>query len=139
MLAAVITGLVLFLFLHSLRSTLIVLLAIPISLLIALIVVWATGLSLNGMTLIGLTTAIGVLVDDSIVRGTTTRQIVRLLFESGAKEVHVRITAPPIVHPCFYGIDMASKGELAAYSREPRLSTFTTFPATRMLKRSPKD
>src|SRR5262249_4216495 len=66
-LAAVITGLVLFLFLHSLRSTLIVLLAIPISLLIALIVVWATGLSLNNMTLIGLTTAIGVLVDDSIV------------------------------------------------------------------------
>ncbi|HTQ08648.1 MAG TPA: amidophosphoribosyltransferase [Fimbriimonadaceae bacterium] len=55
-----------------------------------------------------------ILVDDSIVRGTTTKQIVRLLFESGAKEVHVRITAPPIVYPCFYGIDMASKGELAA-------------------------
>jgi amidophosphoribosyltransferase len=55
-----------------------------------------------------------VLVDDSIVRGTTTKQIVKLLFEAGAKEVHVRITAPPIVHPCFYGIDMASKGELAA-------------------------
>jgi amidophosphoribosyltransferase len=53
-----------------------------------------------------------VLVDDSIVRGTTTRQIVKLLFESGAREVHVRITAPPIKHPCFYGIDMASKGEL---------------------------
>ncbi len=55
-----------------------------------------------------------VLVDDSIVRGTTTRQIVKLMFESGAKEVHVRITAPPIKFPCFYGIDMASKGELAA-------------------------
>jgi amidophosphoribosyltransferase len=55
-----------------------------------------------------------VLVDDSIVRGTTTKQIVKLMFESGASEVHVRITAPPIVHPCFYGIDMASKGELAA-------------------------
>jgi amidophosphoribosyltransferase len=55
-----------------------------------------------------------VLVDDSIVRGTTTKQIVRLLFESGAAEVHVRITAPPIKFPCFYGIDMASKGELAA-------------------------
>lgn len=55
-----------------------------------------------------------VLVDDSIVRGTTTKQIVKLLFESGAKEVHVRITAPPIKFPCFYGIDMASKGELAA-------------------------
>jgi amidophosphoribosyltransferase len=55
-----------------------------------------------------------VLVDDSIVRGTTTRQLVRMMFESGATEVHVRITAPPIKFPCFYGIDMASKGELAA-------------------------
>ncbi len=55
-----------------------------------------------------------VLVDDSIVRGTTTKQIVKLLYEGGAKEVHVRITAPPIMHPCFYGIDMASKRELVA-------------------------
>ena len=55
-----------------------------------------------------------VLVDDSIVRATTTRQIVKLLFEAGAKEIHVRITAPPIKWPCFYGIDMCSKGELAA-------------------------
>lgn len=55
-----------------------------------------------------------VLVDDSIVRGTTTKKILKLLFEAGAKEVHVRITAPPIKFPCFYGIDMASKGELAA-------------------------
>lgn len=55
-----------------------------------------------------------VLVDDSIVRGTTTRQIVKLLFDSGAKEVHVRITAPPIKFPCFYGIDMASKNELVS-------------------------
>lgn len=55
-----------------------------------------------------------VLVDDSIVRATTTKQIVRLLFDNGATEVHVRITAPPIKHPCFYGIDMASRGELAA-------------------------
>lgn len=55
-----------------------------------------------------------VLVDDSIVRGTTTKQLVRMMFESGALEVHVRITAPPIKFPCFYGIDMASKGELAS-------------------------
>ncbi len=55
-----------------------------------------------------------ILVDDSIVRGTTTKQIVKLLFESGATEVHVRITAPPIKHPCFYGIDMATTKELAA-------------------------
>lgn len=55
-----------------------------------------------------------ILVDDSIVRGTTTSQIVKLMFDCGAREVHVRITAPPIKFPCFYGIDMASKGELAA-------------------------
>jgi amidophosphoribosyltransferase len=55
-----------------------------------------------------------VLVDDSIVRATTTKQIVKLLFDSGAREVHVRITAPPIRFPCFYGIDMARRGELAA-------------------------
>jgi len=55
-----------------------------------------------------------VLVDDSIVRATTTTQIVKLLFEAGATEVHVRITAPPIKFPCFYGIDMCSRGELAA-------------------------
>lgn len=55
-----------------------------------------------------------ILVDDSIVRATTTKQIVRLMKEAGAKEVHVRITAPPIKFPCFYGIDMASRGELAA-------------------------
>lgn len=66
-LAALITGLVLFLFLHNLRSTVIVLLAIPTSFMAALIVMRLQGLSLNMLTLIGLTTAIGVLVDDSIV------------------------------------------------------------------------
>ena len=66
-LAAIITGLVLFFFLHSMRSTLIVLVAIPTSLLIALIAMYLTGLTLNTMTLVGLTTAIGILVDDSIV------------------------------------------------------------------------
>ncbi|MCW5936092.1 MAG: amidophosphoribosyltransferase [Fimbriimonadaceae bacterium] len=55
-----------------------------------------------------------VLVDDSIVRATTTKQIVRMLLDHGAAEVHVRITAPPIKWPCFYGIDMASRSELAA-------------------------
>jgi HAE1 family hydrophobic/amphiphilic exporter-1 len=67
MLAALITGVVLFFFLHSVRSTIIVLISIPVSLLVALIVMKLVGLKLNGMTLIGLTTAIGVLVDDSIV------------------------------------------------------------------------
>jgi len=58
-----------------------------------------------------------VVVDDSIVRGSTTRQIVAMLFESGATEVHVRISSPPIVSPCFYGIDMATEGELVAAAR----------------------
>ena len=53
-------------------------------------------------------------VDDSIVRGTTTRQIVALLRRAGAAEVHVRISAPPIYHPCFYGIDTQVSTELIA-------------------------
>jgi amidophosphoribosyltransferase len=53
-------------------------------------------------------------VDDSIVRGTTTKQIVSLLRKAGAKEVHLRISAPPIYHPCFYGIDTQIETELIA-------------------------
>jgi amidophosphoribosyltransferase len=53
-------------------------------------------------------------VDDSIVRGTTTKQIVSLLRKAGAAEVHVRISAPPIYHPCFYGIDTQVSRELIA-------------------------
>lgn len=55
-----------------------------------------------------------VLVDDSIVRGTTSGRIVRLLYEAGATEVHFRVSSPPIAHPCFYGIDTAARQELAA-------------------------
>ncbi|MFL2640156.1 MAG: amidophosphoribosyltransferase [Dehalococcoidia bacterium] len=55
-----------------------------------------------------------VLIDDSIVRGTTTPQVVNLLKEAGAKEIHLRVCAPPIKYPCHYGIDMPSRGELIA-------------------------
>ncbi len=55
-----------------------------------------------------------VLVDDSIVRGTTTPQVIRLLRRAGAKEVHMRICAPPIRYPCFFGVDMATRQELIA-------------------------
>lgn len=55
-----------------------------------------------------------VVVDDSIVRGTTTPRIVQLLREAGASEVHVRISSPPIMHPCYLGVDMATYDELIA-------------------------
>ena len=57
-----------------------------------------------------------VLVDDSIVRGTTSRKIVRMVRQAGAREVHVRISCPPTVSPCFYGVDTPTKGELIASS-----------------------
>ena len=53
-----------------------------------------------------------VVVDDSIVRGTTSRKLVRLLRRAGAREVHFRVGSPPVTHPCFYGIDTPSRGEL---------------------------
>jgi amidophosphoribosyltransferase len=55
-----------------------------------------------------------VLVDDSLVRGTTSKKLVKMLREAGAKEVHLRLSSPPITSPCFYGIDMPTKKELIA-------------------------
>src|SRR5258708_34952073 len=60
-----------------------------------------------------------VLVDDSIVRGTTGRKIVRMVREAGAKEVHVRISCPPTISPCYYGVDTPTREELIASSKTP--------------------
>jgi amidophosphoribosyltransferase len=57
-----------------------------------------------------------IVVDDSLVRGTTSRKIVKMLRGAGAREVHLRISAPPTTHPCFYGIDTPNRSELVAAS-----------------------
>jgi len=58
-----------------------------------------------------------VLIDDSIVRGTTSRKIVRMIRSAGAKEVHMRVSCPPTISPCFYGVDTPSKRELIAANK----------------------
>src|SRR5208337_4007494 len=58
-----------------------------------------------------------VLIDDSIVRGTTSRKIVRMVRDSGAREVHMRISCPPTISPCYYGVDTPSKKQLIAANK----------------------
>jgi len=58
-----------------------------------------------------------VLVDDSLVRGTTSKKLVKMIRDAGAKEVHVRISSPPVISPCYYGIDMPTKEELIGSNR----------------------
>jgi amidophosphoribosyltransferase len=58
-----------------------------------------------------------VIVDDSIVRGTTSRKLIKMLRAAGAKEVHFRVSSPPIISPCFYGVDMPTREELVASSK----------------------
>jgi amidophosphoribosyltransferase len=60
-----------------------------------------------------------VLIDDSIVRGTTSRKLVRMVREAGAREVHMRISCPPTISPCYYGVDTPTKEELIASSNSP--------------------
>src|SRR5207249_5702346 len=54
------------------------------------------------------------LIDDSIVRGTTSKKIVQMVREAGAKEIHVRISCPPTISPCYYGVDTPNKADLIA-------------------------
>ncbi len=66
-----------------------------------------------------------ILVDDSIVRGTTSKKIVEMVRQAGAKEVHMRISSPPTSHPCFYGIDTPERGELLAHKHDvPGMARF---------------
>ena len=58
-----------------------------------------------------------IMIDDSIVRGTTSDRIVGMLKEAGAKEVHVRISSPPFLHPCYFGTDIPSEDQLIAHNR----------------------
>ncbi len=58
-----------------------------------------------------------IIVDDSIVRGTTSRKIIKALRDAGAAEVHMRVSSPPVTHPCFYGLDTDSQSHLIAATK----------------------
>ncbi|HUX21563.1 MAG TPA: amidophosphoribosyltransferase [Spirochaetia bacterium] len=61
-----------------------------------------------------------ILIDDSLVRGTTSRTLVKLMKEAGAKEVHLRLTSPELKYPCYFGIDIPTRGELISNSKNPK-------------------
>jgi amidophosphoribosyltransferase len=61
-----------------------------------------------------------IVVDDSIVRGTTSKKLVKMLRNAGAKEIHFRVSSPPIIAPCFFGIDMPTKKELIGANKSVR-------------------
>jgi amidophosphoribosyltransferase len=66
-----------------------------------------------------------IIVDDSIVRGTTTPRVISLLRKAGAKQIHMRVCAPPIRYPCFFGVDMATRWELIAARKSiPQIREF---------------
>jgi amidophosphoribosyltransferase len=60
-----------------------------------------------------------ILIDDSLVRGTTSRTLVKLMKEAGAREVHLRLTSPELKYPCYFGIDIPTRGELISNSKTP--------------------
>jgi len=78
-----------------------------------------------------------VLVDDSIVRGTTSRKIVRMVRQAGAREVHMRISCPPTKSPCFYGVDTPTKRELIAAIVRSRRSGSSSAPTAWAIFRWP--
>ena len=57
------------------------------------------------------------MIDDSIVRGTTSGRIVKMLRDAGAKEVHMRVSSPPFLYPCYFGTDVPAREQLIAYNR----------------------
>lgn len=89
-----------------------------------------------------------VIIDDSIVRGTTSKQLVKLIREAGPKEIHFRVTSPPIRYPCYYGMDFPSKGELiankmdgdvAAIGRELGADSLEYLSLAKLLEAAPAD
>ena len=68
------------------------------------------------------------MIDDSLVRGTTAGPLVKLIRDAGATEVHVRITCPPIMHPCHFGVDMGHDGDLMAARLTSRRSASGSAP-----------